>query len=72
MEEEMRQSARSTLSFLGGLVLLGGTSLGMLFFSLLALITYAYGRYEFTLIGTAGVGGLVYGVYSFFHPPRVG
>ena len=69
MEDDICQSARHTLSCLGGLVLLGVTSLGILFFGLLALITYAYGRYAFTLIGTAGVDGLVYGVYSFFHPP---
>jgi hypothetical protein len=68
MEEQMRQSARSTLGFFGGLVLLGGTSLGVLFFGLLSLVAYAYGQYGITLIGIAGVGGLVYGVYSFFHP----
>jgi len=69
MEDEMRQSARGLLAGVGSLLLLGGTVLGVLFFALMGLAGYAYGRYAFSLIGIAGVGGLLYGCYSFLHPP---
>ena len=68
MEDEMRQSARGLLAGGGALLLLGGTVLDVLFFALMGLAGYASGRYEFSLIGVAGVGGLVYGCYSFLRP----
>jgi hypothetical protein len=68
MEDEIRQSARGLLAEVGGLLLLGGTVLGVLFFAIMGLAGYASGRYAFSLIGIAGVGGLVYGCYSFLRP----
>ena len=69
MEDEMRQSARGVLAGGGALLLLSGTVLGVLCFALMGLVGYASGRYAFSLIGVAGVGCLVYGCYSFLHPP---
>jgi hypothetical protein len=69
MEDEMRQSARGLLAGVGGLLLLSGTVLGVLCFALMGLAGSASGRYACSLIGVAGIGGLVYGLYSFLHPP---
>jgi hypothetical protein len=72
MDDEMRQSTRGLLAGIGGLVLLGGTALGVLFFSLLGLFAYADGHYAYVLVSLAAIGGLVYGLYSFLHPPAPG
>jgi hypothetical protein len=69
MEDEIRQSARRTVSDCAALFLLGGTALGVLFFGLMAILGYAHRRYEFVLIGIAGIDGIVGGLYGFFHPP---
>jgi hypothetical protein len=50
------------------LILLGGTAVGVLFFGLLALLNFHSGNYWLTLVGLAGIGGLVYGMYSFLRP----
>jgi hypothetical protein len=50
------------------LVLLGGTAVGVLFFGLLALLNFQGGNYWLALVGLAGVGGLVYGLFSYLRP----
>jgi hypothetical protein len=34
-----------------------------------ARLTLVDGPYAYSLVGLAGIGGLVYGLYSFFHSP---
>jgi hypothetical protein len=52
-----------------GVFLLCGVILGMLVFGLMALCGYASGSYEFTALGLAAIGGLLYGLYSFVRNP---
>ena len=72
MDQEMRQSARNVVSGFAAMVLLGGTVLGVLFFTLLGLWAYAHGHSAFVLVSLAAIGGLGYGLYSFFHLPASG
>jgi hypothetical protein len=48
--------------------LLCGTGVGVLFFGTIAVVNYHSGNYGLTLVGLAGVSGLVYGMYSFLRP----
>ena len=50
------------------LVRLGGTAVGVLVFGLLALLNVQGGTSWLMLVGLAGVGGLVYGLYSDVRP----
>jgi hypothetical protein len=50
------------------LFLLCGTVLGVLFFGTIALVNWRQGTYWLTLVGLAGVGGLIYGLYSYLRP----
>jgi hypothetical protein len=50
------------------LSLLGGTALGVLFFGTIALVNWHHSHYGLTLLGIAGMGGLVYGLYSYLRP----
>jgi hypothetical protein len=50
------------------LFLLMGTAVGVLFFGILGLVNFHSGNYGLALIGLAGVGGLVYGMYSYLKP----
>ena len=68
MQEDIRHSARNVVSGVAALVLLGGAALGLLIFGLMVLTSYPYGNYEFTLIGIAGIGGILAGMYCFFRP----
>ena len=66
MHNGLRHSARSLVSELAALCMLGGAALGFLLFGLMVLL----GTIEFKLIGGAGIVGLTAGLYCFFHPPR--
>jgi hypothetical protein len=66
MNNGLRQSARSLVSELAALCMLGGAALGFLLFGLMMLL----GALECKLIGGAGIVALIAGLYCFFHPPR--
>jgi hypothetical protein len=68
---DMRESARHTVSFGAGVFALGGSALGLLFFGLMALIAYGYGRYDFLGIGLLGMGAIVAGLFCLLHRPAV-
>jgi hypothetical protein len=59
---------RQTLNGCTALFLCGGVALGVLFFGILGLVNFHSGNYWLTLIGLAGIGGLVYGLYSYLRP----
>jgi hypothetical protein len=63
------QGARQGMGAAAGLVMLVGVVLGVFVFGLMALSGYASGSYQFTVIGLAAIGGLLYGLYSFFRNP---
>jgi hypothetical protein len=50
------------------LFLLCGTALGVLFFGTIALVNWHHGHVWLTLVGLAGVGGLLYGLLSYLRP----
>jgi hypothetical protein len=50
------------------LVLVAGTAVGVLFFGTIAVVNFHQSNYWLTLVGLAGVGGLLYGLYSFLRP----
>jgi len=50
------------------LFLLCGTAVGVLFFGIIALVNVHQGNYWLTLIGVGGIGGLIYGLYSYLRP----
>jgi hypothetical protein len=50
------------------LFLLCGTAVGVLFFGTIALVNFHSGHYGMTLVGLAGVGGLLYGLLSYLRP----
>jgi hypothetical protein len=50
------------------LFLLCGVAIGVLFFGTIALVNFHSGSYWLTLEGSAGVGGLLYGLYSYLRP----
>jgi len=45
-----------------------GTAFGCLFFGTIALVNYHSGHYAMTLVGLAGVVGLLYGLFSYLKP----
>ena len=59
---------RQTLNGCVALFLVLGAALGVLFFGTIALVNWHSGQYWFTLLGLAGVGGLLYGLYSYLRP----
>jgi hypothetical protein len=50
------------------LFLVTGTAVGVLFFGTIAVVNFHQSNYWLTLVGLAGVGGLVYGLYSYLRP----
>jgi hypothetical protein len=50
------------------LFLLCGTAVGVLFFGTIALVNFHHGHVGLTLVGLAGIGGLVYGLFSYLRP----
>ena len=50
------------------LFLLCGTAVGVLFFGTIALVNFHHGNVWLTLVGLAGIGGLVYGLFSYLRP----
>jgi hypothetical protein len=50
------------------LFLLCGTVGGVLAFGSIALVNFHSGNVWLTLLGLAGVGGLLYGLYSYLRP----
>jgi hypothetical protein len=41
---------------------------GVLFFGTIALVNFHHGNVWLTLVGLAGVGGLIYGLFSYLRP----
>jgi hypothetical protein len=50
------------------LFLVLGTAVGVLFFGTIALVNFHSSNDWLTLVGLAGVGGLVYGLFSYVRP----
>jgi hypothetical protein len=45
-----------------------GTAVGVLFFGTIAVVNWHQSNYGLTLVGLAGVVGLVYGLFSYLRP----
>jgi hypothetical protein len=63
------QGAQAGVGAVAGVFLLAATLAGVCLFGGMALAGYANARYEFVAIGVLALGGLGYGLYSFFHHP---
>ena len=63
------QGAQAGVGAVAGVFLLAVTLAGVCLFGGMTLAGYAHARYEFVAIGVLALGGLGYGLYSFFHNP---
>jgi hypothetical protein len=69
MPPTLRDSTQATLTAGAALVLILGTLLGLCIFGLMILTSLPVERWEYVLIGVAGLTAMACGWYCLLHPP---